>query len=227
MKHSTSGLYLLCMLLSFAPLVHSSQWQPARIVDGITLESLKRDSRYLEHRGAVDLCGDLQTVLEFVSEPAELVNWVPYTAAAERLPEKDGDVVYHVVTRAPWPYKPRDMVYVLDVILSGNQAAVQMSGLPNHIPPLEDMVRMRAADGVWKFVETGETLTVSLRMWVDPGSGPALLVNRRAATTVGRMLANLRSRYPCDGPTTVVQPTQAGVGNGTKNTLRKAGDTVE
>jgi len=205
---------VLMLLLSLAPLVQSSQWRQSRTVDGIVLESRQRDSRYLEHRGAVDLCGDLQAVLEFVSEPDELVNWVPYTAAAERLPEKDGAVVYHVVTKAPWPYKPRDMVYVLDVTLSGDHAAVQMIGFPSHIPQQEGMVRMRGADGVWKFVDEGNTLAVSLQMWVDPGGGPALLVNRRAATTVGGMLANLRSRYPCDDAPAAVQPTQENVGKG-------------
>lgn len=197
MKHSSSRLLSVLVSLVIAPIAAPSEWRQSRTVDGIALESRERDSKYLEHRGTVTLCGDLQTVLEFVSEPRELVTWVTFTAAAERLPEKDGSVVYHVVTRAPWPYKPRDMVYALDVKLSAERASVHMNGLPGHIPPRNGMVRMRAAEGVWTFVGQDHKIAVGLRMWVDPGSGPALLVNRRAATTVGRMLANLHSRYAC------------------------------
>lgn len=203
MKHSISCLCFILLSMAIAPVVVAAQrvvaaeWREARTVDGVALESRDRDSKYLEHRGAVTLCADLRTVLEFVSEPRELVHWVPFTSAAERLPEKDGNVVYHVVTRAPWPYKPRDMVYALDVNLGGDQASVHMNGIPGYVPPRDGMVRMRAAEGVWAFVSHGEEIAVSLQMWVDPGSGPALLVNRRAATTVGRMLANLKSRYSC------------------------------
>ena len=207
MKHSTrktlsgpsfgGSLCAVLIFLAIAPHVRPSEWRAGRTVEGVALESRNRDSRFLEHRGAVTLCGDLSDVLEFVSEPRELVNWVPYTAAAERLPETDGRVVYHVVTRAPWPYKPRDMVYALDVDFSGDQASVHMNGLPGYIPPRDGLVRMQAADGVWTFVGHDKKIAVSLQMWVDPGSGPALLVNRRAANTVGRMLANLRDRYMC------------------------------
>lgn len=197
MKHSTSPLCAVVMLLAIVPAVQPSEWRESRTVEGVALESRNRDSRFREYRGAVTLCGDLQTVLEFVSEPRELVNWVPYTAAAERLPEKDGRVVYHVVTRAPWPYKPRDMVYALDVDFSADHASVQMNGLPGHIPLRDGLVRMQAADGAWTFVGHDKMIAVSLQMWVDPGSGPVILVNRRAANTVGRMLANLRNRYPC------------------------------
>lgn len=197
MKHSTSSLCIFLISIAIAPMAMPAQWRQSRSVDGVALESRDRDSRYLEHRGTVTLCGDLQTVLEFVSEPRELVNWVPFTLAAERLPEEDGSVVYHLVTRAPWPYKPRDMVYALDVEFSGDHASVHMNGSPGHIPPRDGMVRMRAAEGLWTFVGHDHQIAVSLQMWVDPGSGPALLVNRRAATTVGRMLANLNGRYPC------------------------------
>ena len=196
----------------------AAEWRAARTVAGVALESRDRDSKYLEHRGAVMLCGDLQTVMEFVSEPRELVNWIPFTSSAERLPEKDGSVVYHLVTRAPWPYKPRDMVYALDVKFSGDKASVHMKGVPGYVPPRDGMVRMRAAEGVWTFVTHDEEIAVSVQMWVDPGDGPALLVNRRAATTVGRMLANLHGRYPCRAKKCV---GQAGLTSCRKSKLQK------
>jgi hypothetical protein len=83
------------------------------------------------------------------------------------------------------------------VKFSGHHASVRMNGVPGYVPPRNGMVRMRAAEGEWTFVDHDNKIAVSFQMWVDPGSGPALLVNRRAATTVGRMLANLKSRYPC------------------------------
>ena len=198
MKRWISRVTAACLLLGGLPTTFAGEWRAGRTVNDVPLESRERDSRFLEHRGQVRLCGELQSILMFVSEPSELVHWVPYTESAEKLPDVDGNVVYHVVTQAPWPYKPRDMIYALAVTFGEGEAQIRMDGLPDHIPAQPDMVRMKAAQGVWQFVEQAAGVDVRLQMWVDPGSGPRLLVNRRAATTVGRMLANLRDRFPCN-----------------------------
>jgi hypothetical protein len=172
-------------------------WKSSRNVDGVTVQSRDTASKYQEHRGSVSLCGDLQSVLLFVADVDRLPRWVPHTSAAHKLEESPDGVVYHVVTKSPWPYKPRDMVYALEVDLQGSSARVTMQGLPNRIPRERGMFRMKAADGLWTFQPRGEQLEVSLRLWIDPGGGPAALVNRRAGTTVGRMLANLGDAFAC------------------------------
>lgn len=164
------------------------------------MESRARDSKYREHRGTVQLCADLQSVLLFVSDVSRIPQWVPWTDSAKALEQTATGVTYHVVTGAPWPYKPRDMIYSLDVTMSGDSATVTMTGMPDRIAPVDGMVRMRAAEGLWQFEPAGDRLRVILTLWVDPGGGPAVLVNRRAGTTLGRMLANLRDEFSCKPP---------------------------
>lgn len=164
----------------------------------MVVESRHRDSKYEEHMGAVTLCGTLTDVLLFVSDPDQLADWVPQTLSAERLRDKPDGVVYHVVTDAPWPYRNRDMVYDLTVSLHGTTATVTMKGLPEEAPPPGNLFRMRDVDGEWWFESRDGQVDVRLRLWVDPGGGPAFIVNRRAAATVGGMLANLRDRFVCD-----------------------------
>lgn len=177
------------------------------MIDGVALQTRERGSKFLEHRGGVRLCGDLQTVLTWVSEPEHMPEWIPYTVSAKSLSGEDGQVVYHVVTRAPWPLRPRDMIYALDVSFDGNRAEVKMTGLPDFLPVSDDTVRMKAADGLWLFVAEDNAVRVNLQMWVDPGAGLGLLVNLRAASTLSRMLANLRSRYPCNADATSEKST--------------------
>lgn len=187
----------LCALVMVLPAWAEGAWQSARDVGGVTVESRDTESKYHEHRGSVELCGDLQSVLMFVSDVDRLPQWVPWTDAANKLEESPSGIVYHVVTHAPWPYKPRDMIYALDVNLTGDSATVSMKGVPDRIAPVKGMVRMKAADGLWTFRTKGDRLEVNLRLWVDPGGGPGLLVNRRAGTTLGRMLGNLQAEFAC------------------------------
>jgi Polyketide cyclase / dehydrase and lipid transport len=186
------------LLLAALQAVADAPWTSPRNVSGVTIESRERaDSRFNEYRGAVRLCADLQSVLLFVSNVERIPQWVPWTGAVRQLEQTADGVIYHVVTRAPWPYRPRDMIYALGIHMQGTSATVSMTGLPERIPPVEGMVRMRAASGLWSFEPADEGLMVSLRLWVDPGSGPRLLVNRRAGTTLGKMLGNLRKEFAC------------------------------
>ena len=197
-----AGVFLCLLLAGFVsggvlPAEASGEWRTGRNVDGVIVESREVDSRYDEHRGSVTLCADLQTVLLFVADVDGLPAWVPYTEAAEKIEEGANGVIYHVVTGAPWPYRSRDMIYALDVDLQGNTATVTMTGLPGRLAPRPGLVRMTAARGLWTFVPAGDALQVDLQLWVDPGGGPGMLVNRRAGTTLGRMLANLQDHFPC------------------------------
>ncbi len=188
---------VFCLSLLALPAWAESAWKAARDVEGVGVESRETTSKYHEHRGRVMLCGKLESVLKYVSDVDALAAWVPHTGAAKKLEETPSGIVYHVVTLAPWPYKPRDMIYALDVHLQGASAKVTMKGLPRRIAPQQGTVRMQAADGVWTFTTQGEQIEVVLQLWIDPGGGPKLLVNRRAGTTVGKMLANLRSEFAC------------------------------
>ena len=57
---------------------------------------------------------------------------------------------------------------------------------------------MHEARGEWRFIDAGDGLMVSYRLFVDPGPVPAFAANGRLASTVGQTLANLARRYPCD-----------------------------
>ena len=191
---------IIVMLLAFPSAVAGSggDWAPVREVAGITVEARTTSSGFNEHRGSATVCTRLDVLETLVADTDRFPEWLPYTRDAQLLEASGGEFTYYVRTITPWPLKDRDMVYRITRRPAGDDGVhLAVVGLPDHGPKHRGVTRMREASGEWQFNESGDALTVSYRLFVDPGPVPVPVANGRLASAVGQTLANLVSRYPC------------------------------
>lgn len=174
-------------------------WRPATEREGIALEWRPTDTVYRAFRGSVSVCTDLDGLQGFVGDATRLTDWVPYTEAARVLPAGEGQQLYYLRTRAPWPFQSRDMVYQLTrERAAGDAMIIALEGRPDALPEQRDAVRMRSAKGRWTLEPRDGRIDVTLELTADPRA-PAFYANHRLAATVAGTLANLAERFPCDG----------------------------
>jgi hypothetical protein len=74
---------------------------------------------------------------------------------------------------------------------------LDLVGLPDYQVNQPGAIRIRAAEGQWQLVESGQGLDVSYQLFVNPGAVPPFAANGRMASAVGKTLANLAAHFPC------------------------------
>ena len=160
------------------------EWQHVRNVAGVDVQARSVDTGLDRHRASKLMCATLPQVVRFVRDASTLPDWVPFTESLQVLEQEERRVVYYLKNGVPWPFRPRDMIYEL-VTLDGaseSELRVSMTGLPERLPLVEGVVRMKSLDGVWLFSESGAGVQVELQMQVDAGQIPSFLGNRRLAS---------------------------------------------
>lgn len=196
---NASRLLLAALAASGSVQAQGVDWRPVYSVDAVTVEAARTDSGFDRHRGRVALCGDLEDVVSFAADVDGYPNWVAHTRQARLIDRGSERRVFYLQNSAPWPMRPRDMIYELvPEVIDAHKVRVQMIGMPDALPPEEGVVRMELADGEWLFTadDAGE-LEVQLSLYVLPGRAPKLFANRRFAHMIGDTLAALAARFPC------------------------------
>lgn len=195
--------WLTLVLVTFALInpvqAADSDWEPQLTVAGVRVEALPTTSGFHAHRGQVLVCSDFDTVTRFVADISQFHEWVAYTREARVLETAENRIVYYLKNDAPWPFSERDMIYELVTHSADDRDIhVGMTGLPNYLPRVEGVVRLDSVAGDWHFTAVDGGVRVMLELFVNPGSVPKFLANRRFANTVGQTLANLSGQFPCD-----------------------------
>jgi len=195
-------LLLAAFITSGSVHAQSVDWRPVYSVDAVSVEAARTDSGFDRHRGRVAMCGDLEEVVSFAADVDSYPNWVAHTSEARLIERGAQRTVFYMQNSAPWPMRPRDMVYeLIPEVIDAHNVRVLMIGLPDALPPLEGVIRMQLADGEWLFAADGAgELEVQLSLYVLPGRAPKLFANRRFAHMIGDTLAALAVRFPCSTP---------------------------
>ncbi len=172
----------------------------ARNQDGISLCQTTIDqSAFVEVTAETVLCTNHEDFQALLADVDGYKHWIPSVLEARALAKSGNSQTYYVKYSAPWPFKPRDMIYRM---ASGSSdetlhTRVTIEGLPEYTEPAQAVVRLRGARGSWHFSRIPEGLLVIYTMYVDPGNVPAMLANRRLKSTVSATLVNLRKAFPC------------------------------
>jgi hypothetical protein len=175
------------------------KWRAVYRASHASVEAAKTASGFDRHRGEVFVCGTIQEVTDFAADVERYSDWVSHTEQARLISRTPERTVFYLRNSAPWPMKDRDMVYELvPDIIDERTVVVAMNGLPQEIPAEPGVVRMKLAQGEWRFqsLATGE-LSVRLSLYIEPGRAPKLFANRRFAHMIGDTLSALAERYPC------------------------------
>jgi hypothetical protein len=195
----TGGLLAMLAASGWVQAQTAEAWRDVYSVAAVSVEAAHTESGFDRHRGRVALCGDLDDVVSFAADVEGYPNWVAYTRDARLIEQTAERTVFYLQNSAPWPMRPRDMVYELvPEVIDANQVRVVMIGVPDALPPEDGVVRMELAEGDWLFTaDNAGELEVQLSLYVLPGRAPKLFANRRFAHMIGDTLAALAVHFPC------------------------------
>ena len=177
----------------------NGEWRTVYTVQAVTVEAADTDTGFDRHRGTVALCGSLEDVVGFAGAVEGYPDWVAHTLESRRIEQSPERTVFYLRNSAPWPMRPRDMVYeLIPEFIDDHRVRVLMNGIPDALPPEAGVVRMELAEGSWLFrADDAGELEVQLSLYILPGRAPKGFANRRFAHMIGDTLAALAERFPC------------------------------
>ncbi len=159
------------------------------------------DTMHAAYRADGRVCAAQEDLFALFRNVDDFATWLPRTIAAERLEGDDFSQIIYVVSAAPWPMRPRDMAYRIDLGIGadGGSATVTVEGLPEHVPPRKGRARMKGAAGLWHITLKENRADLSFMLHLDLGRIPAVFSARSVHHAVRDALANLQARFPCAG----------------------------
>lgn len=200
MKHGRAGVAAL-LLLSGWPL-HAADnhcrilGTPAQIsLCELPLEG----SRFHEYSAQGTLCARMPDVVALLMDVSTVPEWFPDIIEARSIVVEENEALVYLKNRAPWPLRPRDMVYhfVLEAEAEDGSMRVSILGMPDYIDAVPKVVRMESASGSWQLHPVGERTDVRFTMHLELGDVPVFLANRRVEDTVVGAVQNLSERFHC------------------------------
>lgn len=180
-----------------SPAQTTAPWHRALVVAGVVVEGRPTETGFDAHRAQIHVCTDLTSLAEFVVDPSRFGEWVPFTRSARMLEKSEDSAVYYVRSTTPWPLNDTDMIYRIARSPAPDGLRLSLAGLPDYSPPNDGVARIRSAAGEWRLVPDDQGIDVSYELYMDPGSVPRFLANRRLAKAVGKTLANLSAHFSC------------------------------
>lgn len=198
-KNTLRVMCVVLLSLSVVGVDAADGWRPVYKASAAKVEAARTDSGFDRHRGEVSVCGSMEEVTSFAADVERYPEWVSHTEESRLISQAPTRTLFYLRNSAPWPMKSRDMVYELvPEVVDERTVRVAMNGLPEEIPIEPGVVRMKLAQGVWRFQAEGAgELRVGLSLYVEPGRAPKMFANRRFAHMIGDTLSALAQRYPC------------------------------
>lgn len=157
------------------------------------------DTMHDAYRADGRVCAAQEDLFALFRNVEDFASWLPRTVSAERLEGDDFSQMIYVVSSAPWPMRPRDMAYRIDLGIGadGGSATVTVEGLPEQVPPRKGRARIKGATGLWQIALHDGGADLSFMLHLDLGRIPAVFSARSVHHAVRDALANLQARFPC------------------------------
>jgi hypothetical protein len=125
--------------------------------------------------------------------------WMPNAASSEMLSARgDTQMVYRLVTDAPWPVQDRDGIYGMHFERKPGSSTVliRLEALPDRVPADPDYIRIRTLTGYWRLhPQEDGSVQVTYQVLTDPaGKVPVWMVNATVISQPFQTLSALRQR---------------------------------
>lgn len=146
---------LILMGLLFAGTMSQQAWEKMKDEDGIKIYTREvAGSDFKEFRGEVYVeCMNLQNILDIIMNVEEYDHIIPdcYNPKVLR-GEGHTCIVYHLVTKTPWPFKDRDGIYeqTLSILFRDSIARISIKVLPGYLPEIDSYARIQNGVGFWE-----------------------------------------------------------------------------
>lgn len=192
--------FLLLILLFITPFLNSD-WNLKKEKDGIKIyiRSIEGSS-FDEFKGITTIeKSSLTEVLKVILDVENYENLFP-DCMNPKILKQDGNYydIHYIQTKGPFPVKDRDSVFEQKTQIgsNGKNAKVTLRPLPDFIPEVEDMIRIREGSGFWELEEDySNNVKVIYQFHGEPGGEiPAWLANSFVVSHPFETLKNLRNR---------------------------------
>lgn len=179
MKNIFVGCVLVIMAgLSSVTVSSAQEWEEEYNKDGITISTTGEGIKTFKVETTVEA-----PINACISLMQDITNQPKYLAsvASVEMDKKVSDMDYYLyyVIDLPFPYKDRDIYTRASFeVKKDNSVDLILISHPDEYPD-KDRVRMKVADGFWKFIPEGENKTKILYQFKsDPTGVPAWIVNQ-------------------------------------------------
>lgn len=196
---SLGSVPLVVLAMAQIALAAEADWNLAKEENGIVVHIRPvADSGIDEFRAIGEVAASVDRVVALLRDSDAFHEWFPSTPESKLLYRNGADSVQYSVMDAPWPVSDRDNVLRSALTRSADTGVVEIrvQADPDFHPEQPGRVRVRRANGLWRFEPLGPDRTrVTFQMHLEPGGGvPEWLINARVVATPFEALTNMRAR---------------------------------
>jgi hypothetical protein len=176
-------IFLITTIVLLSAFSASAQgnWKLVKEEDGIKVYTkTESGSAYKAFKAEMQISCKTENIVEVLKNSEHINNWIVNCKGIKLLKTDDNDQYYYIETSLPFPFKNRDLVYHFQYIeINNEQVRVDVTGIPEYVPPKEGFVRLAKANGYWLLTSIDINKTdVTYQMHVEPGGLiPAWLAN--------------------------------------------------
>jgi hypothetical protein len=201
MINSIKAQLLLLILFLSVVLVLNGQtpWKLEMVKNGIEIYTRETpESKYKEFKAIAEIDNSFIECIAVMHDINNSGDWM-HLSKEVRLLEEQGDTlqIYYNEAKAPWPFKNRDAIYVNTYRwkADSNTAYVHVGCLPDYLPEINGLIRVKKANGLWKFVMLEEEKTrIIFKFHVEPGGNiPSWLANSFVTDSPYSTLMNFKA----------------------------------
>ncbi len=172
------------LIIALLPVLSASaqeNWKLVKEEAGIKVYTkTEPGSDYKAFKAEMQVKCNIENIVEVLKNSERINNWIVNCKGVKLLKTDNSDQYYYIETSLPFPFKNRDMVYHFQYIeINSGQVRVNVTGIPDYVPPSEGIVRLAKANGYWLLtsIDTSGT-AVTYQMHVEPGGLiPAWMAN--------------------------------------------------
>jgi len=192
------ALALSVFTIQFA--IAQEKWEMVKEKDGITIYNRKMEgSKLKEFKGTVKIKGSVGQVLNYLTN-YKLHDKFIYKAKAGSVKMvkqvSDSDFYTYMIIATPWPASNRDVVthYVVNKPDKNGVVLIDVSGVPDLVPEVKDVVRVPKMKGYWKLTPVADGyVEVTHQAYSSPGGNvPDGMANSASVDAPFYMLESLR-----------------------------------
>jgi hypothetical protein len=136
-----------------------------------------------------------QVLLEILEDVSSYPRWFAYSNSVRLLKSEANKKYVYMETDFPWPFKNEDMTYLLSVTEYGDGGKkLVLDGMPDYIPTVDGIMRMRAANGYILLQPAEGGTVVTYVMHTDlSGDIPSWLANKYVHLMPFQTISNLKN----------------------------------
>jgi hypothetical protein len=142
-------ILLMGVVLLSLPVMAAGAWEKVKqnpVVTVYTKEVAGHPYRSFKAVGIVQTTP--QKLLEVFDDVSSYSEWFAYANSVRLLKSEENRKYVYMETELPWPFSNEDMTYLIYAVESGGDAIkLILDGVPDYVPTVAGIMRMRDANG--------------------------------------------------------------------------------